>query len=132
MARILVIEDDEYLRTAVRDILSDAGHFVFVAKNGREGLSRYREQWPDLVITDIFMPELNGLEVIRELAATGVSIVAMSAGGPLDRRNPLEDATRLGASGVLVKPFTLESLMAAVNGALASLRPKLSRSTPAA
>jgi two-component system, chemotaxis family, chemotaxis protein CheY len=118
MARILVIEDDEHLQTAVRDVLSDVGHVVFVANNGREGVSRYREHHPDLVITDIFMPERNGLDVILELAPTNVSIIAMSGGGRLDRGDHLDDALQFGASRVLVKPFTLDALIAAVNAAL--------------
>jgi DNA-binding response OmpR family regulator len=118
MARILVIEDDEHLQTAVRDVLSDVGHVVFVANNGREGVSRYREHHPDLVITDIFMPERNGLDVILELAPTNVSIIAMSGGGDLDRGDHLDDALQFGASRVLAKPFTVDALIAAVNGAL--------------
>jgi CheY-like chemotaxis protein len=118
MARILVIEDDEHLQTAVRDVLSGLGHVVFVASNGREGVARYHEQHPDLVITDIFMPERNGLDVILELAPTNVRIIAMSGGGSLDRRDHLDDAIQFGASRVLAKPFTVEALCLAVNETL--------------
>ena len=118
MARILVIEDHEYLQTALRDMLGNLGHEVVVANNGREGVARYREHHPDLVITDIFMPERNGLDVILELASSNVRIIAMSGGGQLDRGDYLVDALHFGASHVLAKPFTLDALMAAVEGAL--------------
>jgi DNA-binding NtrC family response regulator len=118
MARILVIDDDEYIRAAVRDVLSDVGHVVLVASNGREGLARYRDHHPDLVITDIFMPERNGLDVILELPPH-VKIIAMSGGGQLDRGNHLDDAIHFGACRGLAKPFTVDALMGAVDETLA-------------
>jgi DNA-binding response OmpR family regulator len=119
MARILVIEDSPSIRAVIGDELTAAGHVVFLANDGREGVSRYRHCHPDLVITDIFMPERNGLDVILELASTHVKIIAMSGGGHLDREDHLDDAMQFGASRVLVKPFTVDALMAAVNETLA-------------
>src|SRR5215471_5662624 len=119
MARILVIEDDERTQTAIRDVLSHGGHVVFVANNGREGLSRYQEHRPDLVITDIFMPERNGLDVILELAPCDAKIIAMSGGGDLDRSDYLDDAMHFGASRSLTKPFTVDALVTAVDETLA-------------
>src|SRR5262245_30283156 len=89
-ARILVIEDDEGVQTLMRDLLSAIGHNVFVANNGRQGLARYRDCHPDLVITDIFMPERDGLDVILELAPYDVKIIAMSGGGDIDRSDHLD------------------------------------------
>jgi CheY-like chemotaxis protein len=120
MARILVIDDDEYIQAAMRHVLSDVGHVVFVANNGREGLSRYREHQPDLVITDIFMPERNGLDVILDLAPTKANIIAMSGGGELDRGDHLDDAIQFGARRSLRKPFTVDALIEAVDEALAT------------
>src|SRR5262245_25638977 len=80
-ARILVIEDDEAVQALMSDVLRSVGHLVFVADNGRQGLTRYRDCRPDLVITDIFMPERNGLDVILELAPHDVKIIATSGGG---------------------------------------------------
>jgi two-component system, chemotaxis family, chemotaxis protein CheY len=119
MARILVIEDDEHTQATVRDVLTDLGHVVFVASNGREGLSRYREHQPDLVITDIFMPERDGLDVILDLAPTNVKIIAMSGGGHLGGNDHLDDAIHFGARRILIKPFTTNALVAAVNETLA-------------
>ena len=80
-----------------------------------EGLSRYRHEHPDLVITDIFMPERNGLDVILELASDDVMIIAISGGGDLDRGDHLDDAIHFGARRSLTKPFTVDALIAAVN-----------------
>jgi len=131
MAHILVIEDDESLRKALRRALRDLGHVVVVANDGREGVSRYREDHPDLVITDIVMPVQDGLEVIRELAPGGVPIIAMSGAGCSGPTNVLDDAIRLGAFWALEKPFTVEALIAAVDEALRSPS-KVFRPTPAA
>lgn len=115
MARILVIDDNAAVQDVVRDVLRDVGHVVIVASNGREGLDRYRECSPDLVITDIFMPERNGLDVILELAPTNANIIAMSGGGELDRGDYLNDAVHFGARRTLRKPFTVDALVAAVD-----------------
>jgi CheY-like chemotaxis protein len=115
MARILVIDDNAAVQDVVRDVLRDVGHVVIVASNGREGLARYRECSPDLVITDIFMPERNGLDVILELAPTNANIIAMSGGGDLDRGDYLNEAVHFGARRTLRKPFTVDALVAAVD-----------------
>jgi DNA-binding NtrC family response regulator len=119
MARILVIEDDADVQALMRDVLSESGHLVFLANDGREGPSRYRHERPDLVITDIFMPERNGLDVILELAPTHAKIIAMSGGGDLDRSDHLDDAIYFGACRGLAKPFTANALISAVDEALA-------------
>ena len=115
MARILVIDDDPHIQSALCDVLSHFGHDVLVAVNGREGLARYHECHPDLVITDIFMPEFNGLDVILDLAPTSANIIAMSGGGDLDCGDYLDDAIQFGARRGLRKPFTVNALVEAVN-----------------
>lgn len=70
MARILLIEDDDGLRAILAEHLTLAGHTVIEAGDGREGLDRFRRAGADLVVTDIVMPETEGLEVLRELRAT--------------------------------------------------------------
>ena len=117
MARILVIEDDQCVRDTVRDLLLDGGHVVAVASNGREGLAHYRQHHPEVVITDIFMPEGDGLEVILGLGPN-TAIIAMSGGGNFDRGDRLADAIQFGACRALAKPFTADTLMTAVSEAL--------------
>ncbi|HZI22892.1 MAG TPA: response regulator, partial [Gemmatimonadales bacterium] len=82
MARILVMEDDPSFRNAVRVVLEAAGYEVIEAADGAVGLRLHREQGADLVLVDIFMPERDGLEVIRALKieAPGAKIIAMSGG----------------------------------------------------
>lgn len=121
MARILVIDDEVELLDVVRDVLTRAQHEVVLASEPDEGLARYREHQPDLVITDIFMPHIGGLVVIMQLAKeAAVKIIAMSGGGARGMVEVLDDAPAFGASRVLRKPFSRAELLAAVNEALAS------------
>ena len=119
MARILVIDDDRHIQTMLHDILSHFGHDVHVAVDGREGLARYRDCHPDLIITDIFMPERNGLDVILDLAPNNANIIAMSGGGEIDCGDYLDDAIQFGARRGLRKPFTVGALVKAVNELIA-------------
>ena len=116
MARILLIDDDNTFRTTLSGMLTHYGHTVFEACNGREGLGLFDDCKPDLVITDIIMPEKEGLEVVVELHKKSpyLKIIAMSGGGLLDADNYLYMANVLGAAKVLVKPFSAAVLMAAL------------------
>src|SRR5947208_5482697 len=110
VARILVMDDDGTLRGAIRVALEAAGYEVMEAADGHAGLRLHREQGADLVLVDIFMPERDGLEVIRALRAEQAkpTIVAMSGGGRTGQIEVLEAAAALGASRTLVKPFRSE------------------------
>src|SRR5437879_8375589 len=104
VARILVMDDDGTLRGAIRVALEAAGYEVMEAADGQAGLRLQREQGADLVLVDIFMPERDGLEVIRALRAEHPQpkIVAMSGGGRTGQIEVLEAAAALGASRTLV------------------------------
>jgi CheY-like chemotaxis protein len=117
MARILLIEDDDNVRTVLYLTLVHYGHNVVEASNGREGLDRFRETKPDLVITDIVMPEKEGFEVLMKLRRKNpaLKIIAISGGGLHNAAHYLHTAKLLGAAKVLAKPFSNETLMAAVN-----------------
>ena len=119
MARILVIDDDAQVRALLDDVLSAAGHMVVLAADGREGLVAHRRHRPDLVITDIFMPHLDGLQVILELASSRANVIAISGGGNVHHLDHLDDAVHFGACAHLTKPFTIEVLLKTVNDALA-------------
>src|SRR6266545_7538001 len=99
MARILLIEDNDSLRTMLAEHLALAGHTVIEAGDGREGLDRFRRAGADLVITDIVMPETEGFEVLRALRRTQppVKIIAMSGEGRESGAAYLEAARLLGA-----------------------------------
>ena len=122
MARILVIEDQDLLRSLLRDTLELAGHTVIEARNGAEGLDRFRTSGADLVITDIVMPKKGGLDVVRALReqVPPVPIIAISgAGNSAD--DYLKLAGRMGAVKVLLKPFTPAALIAVVEELLAGV-----------
>lgn len=114
MARIILIDDDELLSSTMARVLTDAGHTVAVAANGFDGVTLFRKESADLIMTDITMPH-GGLPTIRVLRAEfpKLPIIAMS-GSPTH----LDMAGALGASRILPKPFTLEQLAAAVTEVL--------------
>lgn len=120
MSRILVIDDDPGVLDGVRRILERIGHDVETAENGRVAMRRFEANPHDLVITDINMPEMDGIEVILALRGDdrGVPIIAMSAGGQLPRELLLENADMLGAVAAVPKPFQVADLVEAVESAL--------------
>jgi two-component system, chemotaxis family, chemotaxis protein CheY len=120
VARILIIDDEASIRKPLQILLERAGHEVVSAANGSEAVRFWRQRAGDMVITDIHMPEKNGLEAIIELRqiAPQTRILAMS-GGDLNRRlDVLGDATLLGAVHTISKPFTLEEMLQAVEKVL--------------
>jgi CheY-like chemotaxis protein len=116
MANILVIEDDDQLRTMLRETLERVGYKVTEARNGNEGIKRYRENPADVVITDIIMPEKEGVETIIELKRDfpDVNILAISGGGRVPAEEYLFMVEKLGAKRTLAKPFIREKLLEAV------------------
>ena len=122
MASILVIDDEEQMRTLLRTVLFRAGHVVTVAANGREGLERYRGHPVDIIITDLIMPEKEGVETIIELKAEfpTCKIIAMSGGGRVKPEDYLSLAGSLGAQATLSKPFSNDALLKTVEAVLAA------------
>ena len=120
MARILIIDDDAAMRGSLAPTLERLGHEVSSAPDGKAGVARATEKAPDLVITDLIMPEKEGLETIMELRALypRLKIIAMSGGGRLSNEDYLHLAKRFGASVTLAKPFSREELKAALAEAL--------------
>ncbi len=120
MARILVIDDEQVLRRSVVEILEREGHEVLDAADGKVGMQLLREQRPDLVISDLFMPEMDGVELLRQLRRESpeLKVVVMSGGAYDGQIQLLDVATGLGAAAVLRKPFELEELVSVVNEVL--------------
>ena len=120
--RILLLDDEPELRNTLRDRLTIEGFDVQTAPDGRLGLKLYHESPVDLVITDVLMPEMDGLEVIRVLCGTPSPplIIAMSGGGSRDL-DFLVEATEFGATRTLSKPFGLDNLVELVNDLLNSI-----------
>jgi CheY-like chemotaxis protein len=122
MTTILLVDDDDLSRGAVHKMLERSGYTVHSTGIGQEALARYRQEPSDLVITDLIMPETDGLEMIQELRRTnpGVRILAISGGGRVDAEEYLSVARKFGAVEVLSKPFTGQELKRAVEAALGS------------
>jgi len=120
MPRVLVIDDDEEHRTLVRHMLVGAGYEVEEAIDGAAGLQSFGERQPDLVLTDINMPGLDGHEVISTLRVldAGVPIIAISGGSSIAKDELLLKASALGAVEVIMKPFEFRQLVGAVERAL--------------
>src|SRR5262245_31360114 len=118
MAVILVMDDHPGIRDMLEETLVGAGHQMFAATNGEEGLKLCNAHPPDLMIIDMFMPIKDGLETIQELRRKlpGVKVIAIS-GAPL-RMNVLDMAKKLGAQEVLCKPFHPNEVISAVSKTL--------------
>jgi CheY-like chemotaxis protein len=121
MARILLVDDDEYVRRPVRANLENAGHSVDEVANGREAVAAYLHEPYDVVVTDLIMPEQEGLETIMQLRQhdPAVRVIAISGGGRVNATNYLNVARSLGAQKTLTKPFTTDELLEAIQVVLA-------------
>ncbi len=117
MARILLVDDDDSVRDMLSQTLAHFGHTVVKARNGKEGLAFVQHANADLLITDIVMPEMEGLELLMELRKRkpAIKIIAISGGGRGNAADYLHTAKILGAAKVLTKPFTNEALLTAIN-----------------
>lgn len=116
MERILVVDDDASIRTVLRNILEHEGYDVIVAPNGKVAIELNRQKQADLVITDILMPEKDGVETIVELKEEypKTRLIAMSGGGHLGPEFYLQIAKTLGVTGIFGKPIEREKLLALI------------------
>ena len=109
MSLILVVDDHYPMRVALEELLKQMGHDVLGAKNGKEALAIQKRQPADVLLTDIFMPEMDGYEVIQKFKEQfpTVAVIAMTGGMPRKPDGPyLEIAQKFGAKWVLPKPFS--------------------------
>jgi len=129
MASILIIDDSPSIRLFLANALSKAGHEIAAAPGGRQGFAALRKRRFDLVITDIFMPESDGIETIRNARQAGVlpRVIAISSKDSI--MNLLPAAKMLGAMHTIQKPFTAEQLLEAVSTVLRQPPPALAAST---
>jgi CheY-like chemotaxis protein len=126
MANILVVDDEVEVGAVIRRVLERAGHTVSVANNATAGLDAVVRQSPDVVITDVIMPKVNGVEFIKVLRERypGIRVIAISGGGSfgpvaykpdaISTHAYLAAAREAGAEVILTKPFDLTDLIAAV------------------
>lgn len=118
MARILIVDDAKFMRVTLRNILKKANHEVVgEAENGREAVAMYQQLKPDLVTMDITMPEMNGLEAVKEITRNHpqAKIIMCSAMG---QQKTIIEAIEAGAKDFLVKPFDESHVVDSVKGVL--------------
>jgi CheY-like chemotaxis protein len=117
MARILLIDDDDSFRGVLKASLEQMGHRVTEANDGRQGLLRFQENVFDVVVTDLIMPDKEGIETIMDLRKLepAVKIIAMSGGGRVTSVDYLQIARQVGAKQILAKPFLYDDIKAAID-----------------
>lgn len=120
MAGILIVEDDNDLRDMLKSSLMRRRYTILEASNGKEALSKFKPAVVDLVITDIIMPEEDGLKVIMSLRELkpDLKIIAISGGGKAGPGNYLNLARALGADEVFSKPFSISLLLTRIDSYL--------------
>ncbi len=114
MATILLIDDDEQVRLLFQVVLEEAGYRVLTAENGPHGLRLLPHQEVEVVLVDIFMPDMDGLELIPRLRQTRPASKIIAISGGSGERNYLDVAKHLGANATLQKPINLQALLDAV------------------
>jgi YesN/AraC family two-component response regulator len=121
MKRLLIIDDDFFVRDMLERLMRKAGFDVATAENGADALKLHRSNPADLVITDIIMPEKEGLETITEFRRffPAVKVIAISGGGRIGPANYLKMATLLGADRTFAKPVDTTQLLSSVKELLA-------------
>lgn len=122
MAHILVVDDDDRIRRLLAIILQRAGHEVTEARDGKVAARTFRQRPAEVIITDILMPEMEGIETILELRRDypDVKVIAISGGGRLDPDVYLDLARRCGVLRTFSKPIDRQELLAAIDEAIAA------------
>lgn len=125
MSHILVIDDDPAVAESLKFMLEDLGHTVATAEDGKEGIQALGRERYDLVITDIIMPEKDGLEFLMETRGShpDLKAIAISGGGRMTSKDYLVMADSFGADAVLTKPISMEELTECVERVLGTSPP---------
>ncbi len=128
MAKILLVEDDDLVRDMLTQVLERASHTVICASNGEEATKYLQKETPDLMVTDIIMPQKSGITLISEVKNRhpNLEIVAISGGGRLDPTGYLDLSESLGASVSFEKPIDNTALLMAIDLLLHSKKEKVS------
>jgi two-component system, chemotaxis family, chemotaxis protein CheY len=114
MAKILICDDSQFMRNVIKDALNSSGHELIEAENGKQALETYTTEKPDLLLLDIIMPEMDGIEVLKQLGE-GAKVIVVSAVG---QDKMVEEAKSLGALDYIVKPFEEGDILEKVGGVL--------------
>lgn len=116
MSTVLIVDDDDQVRFLMKTILEDAGYAVEEAETGKEAITRYDPGRHDMVILDIIMPDMEGVETLRHLRTrnSSVSVIAVSGGGKLEGEYYLKMMRGFGLDYTFAKPVDPDKLLAAV------------------
>jgi two-component system chemotaxis response regulator CheY len=115
MSKIMVVDDAAFMRITIKNMLKKSAHIVIgEAENGRKAVERYRALQPDIVTMDITMPEMDGLEALREILRINptANIIMVSAMG---QEAMVREAIMTGAKGFIVKPFKEDGILSAID-----------------
>ena len=123
MTTILCIDDEESIRVLLKAALEEAGYRVLTAEHGKHGLRLLEQEKVDLIVVDIFMPEMDGMELIPLIRKTRPAIKMIAISGKLGLMDCLDAAKKLGAHDTLMKPFSVQELLDAVATQLQSSHP---------
>jgi CheY-like chemotaxis protein len=125
MGKVLIIDDDPMVRFTVSQILAQGGFAVIAATNGRRGMALLRTEQPAIVITDLMMPEQDGIETIIQLRREhpAIKILAISGGQRMGNLDILGSAQKLGAHDMIAKPFSAEELLTRLERLMSSATP---------
>src|SRR4029078_4007566 len=120
MKKILIIEDNQIVRNTGMRILQSAGYTVVTANDGVQGFDMFRKERPDLVVSDIIMPQQEGIATIRQILTErpGTKIIEISGGGRIGNTDFLQIARKMGAVDALQKPFDPDDLLGRINKCL--------------
>ena len=121
MSRIMVVDDQADVRLSIRKILELDGHAVIEEPNAKSALRHFAGDPVDLVISDVYMPEMDGIEFLMRVREVFLQakIIMMSGGGNMSKADALTNASMLGADRILEKPFTVQEMQTAVRAVLA-------------
>ena len=114
MPKILIADDSAFMKSLLKDILTEADYEVIEAEDGKSAIEQFKTNKPDLVLLDIIMPEVDGMDVLKEIGKTA-KIVVISAVG---QEKMAEDAKELGALDYIVKPFENDKVLETIKKVL--------------
>lgn len=117
MSKVLVVDDSEFMRKVLRNILEAGGHKVIEARNANEALDRYVREGADVITMDIVMPDLDGIEAVKRLKGANkrARIIMISA---LGHQKTVMRSLEAGAVDFIIKPFTADDVLESVNAVL--------------
>lgn len=106
--KILIVDDSAFMRKVLRDIFESAGYTNFIeASNGRDAIDKWKNEHPDFIFLDVIMPEMNGMDVLRQIGKEAKIIIVSAVG----QKDMIEEAKTLGALDYIVKPFDRDQVL---------------------